>query len=408
MSLDRILDKVRQWRRPWASGSEPLEIHRAILEDVEAQSVAAGGGRRVFPFDRVEVKLLAATPEEKVRLEAVAQEAWNLPAEAAERLRARGVRVPEGLVVSVEVVEAAAMAPGGRRYTVTFSKTARQGTPAGPAKAAATAAEVARAGSSADAGAAPARCSANAEAAQVRADANAEAAQVGGDANAAAAGEVGATAAMGAFADEAGGGGGPAADAVAAGGPAVDAGATGSGAPAGASTPAVAAVATAEATMAGVGGAAAVGMIGERPAARQGRGGRPLLRLAVLKGKAVREAYSCDADRLYLGRLEEVVDGAGRVRRRNDIAFLEEGDLNQTVSREHARIAWEPESRAFWLRDEGSSSGTVIFRAGRSIEVSRHDRRGVRLETGDEVYLGRAALRVEIGDASGASPRFDP
>jgi hypothetical protein len=401
MSLDRILDKVRQWRRPWASGSEPLEIHRAILEDVEAQSVAAGGGRRVFPFDRVEVKLLAATPEEKVRLEAVAQEAWNLPAEAAERLRARGVRVPEGLVVTVEVVAAAALAPGGRRYAVTFSKTARQGTPSGPARAAATAAEAARAGSTADAGAAPARSSANAEPAQVRAGANAEAAQVGAAADAAAAGEVGATAAMGAVADEAGGGGGPAADAVAAGGgPAVEAGATGPGALAGASAPAVAAVAAAEATTAGAGaGAAAVGLIGERPAARQGHGGRPLLRLAVLKGKAVREAYSCDADRLYLGRLEEVLDGAGRVRRRNDVAFLEEGDLNQTVSREHARIAWEPESRAFWLRDEGSSSGTVIFRAGRSIEVSRHDRRGVRLETGDEVYLGRAALRVEIGDA---------
>jgi hypothetical protein len=283
MSLDRILEKVRQWRRPWASGSEPLEIHRAILEDVEAQSVAAGGGgRRVFPFDRVEVKLLAATPEEKVRLEAVSQEAWNLPAEVVERLRARGVRVPAGLLVTVVVVETPATATAGRRYALTFAKAAaRQG--ADPAAAAAAAAD-----------AAPPET-------------------------------------------------GPAAE------------------------------------------------------------GRPVLRLTVFKGKAVREAYAFDADRIYVGRLEEVLDDAGRVRRRNDIAFLEEGDLNQTVSREHARIAWEPESRAFWLRDEGSSAGTVIFRAGRSIEVSRHDRRGVRLESGDEVYLGRAAVRVEAG-GSGAEP----
>jgi len=85
------------------------------------------------------------------------------------------------------------------------------------------------------------------------------------------------------------------------------------------------------------------------------------------------------------------------VKRRNDIAFLEEGELNQTVSREHARIAWDPETQAFWLRDEGSASGTLLLRSGRSIEVSRHDRRGVRLQSGDEVYLGRAAVRVEIG-----------
>ncbi|HTQ78519.1 MAG TPA: FHA domain-containing protein, partial [Thermoanaerobaculia bacterium] len=87
----------------------------------------------------------------------------------------------------------------------------------------------------------------------------------------------------------------------------------------------------------------------------------------------------------------------GRVKRRNDVAFLEEDDLSQTVSREHARIAWDPESGAFWLRDEGSASGTLLFRAGRSIEVSRHDRRGVKLEDGDEIYLGRAAVRVNVG-----------
>jgi hypothetical protein len=33
--------------------------------------------------------------------------------------------------------------------------------------------------------------------------------------------------------------------------------------------------------------------------------------------------------------------------------------------------------------------------------VSRHDRRGVRLESGDEVYLGRAAIKVEIGGDAG-------
>jgi FHA domain len=263
MSIDRLIDKLRHWGRPWVAGTEPLEIHRALLEDVEAQVVAVGGGRRVFPFDRVEVKLLATTPEEVSRLHAIAREGWDLEREVRERLKGNGARFPEGLAILVEVTEQDGPEFGGRRYALAFRKT-DQGEAELPARAV-----------------------------------------------------------------------------------------------------------------------------------------RPLLRLAVLKGKAVRDAYELAADRVYLGRLEEVLDAAGRIKRRNDVAFLEEGELEQTVSREHARIAWDPESSAFWLRDEGSASGTLLFRAGRSIEVSRHDRRGVRLESGDEIYLGRAALKVEIDQGGG-------
>jgi hypothetical protein len=265
MSLDRFLDKLRGWGRPWTTGVEPVEIHRALLEDVEAQAVAVGGGRRVFPFDRVEVKLLAATPEERARLEAIAAEGWELEREIRERLRAAGARFPEALAVPVVVTEDDGPEFGGRRYALAFRK--------------------------------------------------------------AAAGEA-------------------------------------------------------------------------EPAAGASR---PGLRLTVHKGQAVRDAYDLDADRIFLGRLEEVLDAVGRVKRRNDVAFVEGGEIEQTVSREHARIAWDEESRAFWLRDEGSASGTLLFRAGRSIEVSRHDRRGVRLLSGDEIYLGRAALKVEIAAAAPAA-----
>jgi hypothetical protein len=261
MSLDGLLDKLRHWGRPWVAGTEPVEIHRALLEDVEAQVVAAGGGRRVFPFDRVEVKLLAGNAEERSRLQAIATAGWDLEREVKERLRACGARFPDRLTVPVSVTGEAGPEFGGRRYALAFRQ--------------------------------------------------------------AAAGEAEASA----------------------------------------------------------------------------RAGRPVLHLAVLKGKAAQDAYDLAGDRVFLGRLEEVLDLAGRVKRRNDVAFLEEGEIEQTVSREHARIAWEPESHAFWLRDEGSASGTLLFRAGRSIEVSRHDRRGVRLESGDEIYLGRAALKVEIGGA---------
>jgi hypothetical protein len=260
--MSGIMDKLRQWGRPWAAGTEPVEIHRAILEDVLSQVVAIGGGRRVFPFDRVEVKLLAMSPEEKTRLEAIAEGGWDLAREVQERLKTQGVRVPEGLEMPVLVTEERVPEFGDRRYALGFRK-ATQAEAASPA-----------------------------------------------------------------------------------------------------------------------------------------RNVRPVLHLTIMKGKAVQESYDFAADRIYIGRLEEVLDAAGRVKRRNDVAFLEEGDLSQTVSREHARIAWDPESGAFWLRDEGSASGTLLFRNGRSIEVSRHDRRGVKLEDGDEVYLGRAAVKVGISPST--------
>jgi hypothetical protein len=122
---------------------------------------------------------------------------------------------------------------------------------------------------------------------------------------------------------------------------------------------------------------------------------RPTLELTVLKGNATQHVYDFEGlPRIHLGRLEEVVDADGRVRRRNDVAFREEGEVNSTVSREHARIAWDEAAGGYWLRAEQNASGTRIYRAGRTIDVSAHDRRGVRIQAGDEIYLGRACVKV--------------
>lgn len=127
---------------------------------------------------------------------------------------------------------------------------------------------------------------------------------------------------------------------------------------------------------------------------------RPVLELVVARGKAAEEAYRFTAERVLLGRLAEVLDEAGRVKRRNDVAFLDEvgeaDEINRTVSREHARIGWDEEAKCFWLRAE--AQGVRIFRGGDPIEVSRHDRRGVRVMAGDEIYLGRACLKVSLGE----------
>jgi hypothetical protein len=125
-------------------------------------------------------------------------------------------------------------------------------------------------------------------------------------------------------------------------------------------------------------------------------GERPTLELTVLKGSATRKVYSFPAGRLNLGRMEEIVDDEGRVRRRNDVAFLEEGDVNQTVSREQARILYDEATGELRLRAEHGASSTRLLRDGRSIDVSSRDTRGVRLQNGDEIYFGRACVKVAI------------
>ena len=94
--------------------------------------------------------------------------------------------------------------------------------------------------------------------------------------------------------------------------------------------------------------------------------------------------------------MEEIVDDEGRVRRRNDVAFLEEGDVNQTVSREQARILYDEPSGELRLRAEHGASSTRILRDGRSIDVSSRDTRGIRLQSGDEIFFGRACVKVAI------------
>ncbi len=255
--MANLMDKLRGWMRPWTTGTEPMELRRAILEDVESRAVSPGGGRRIFPYNRLEVRLLAAGPREREELEAIVGGAWDLRREITDRLRDHGCSVPGSLEVEVSVTEEAAPEFGDRYWHVAYHR-------------------------------------------------------------------------------------------------------------------------------------------GEGAAA-SGPSRRPKLVLTVIHGQAAQRVYEFDSsDRITLGRLPEVLDEEDRVKRRNDVAFLEEGDINRTVSREQARIVWDPQAAEYRLRAEPGASGTRILRDGRSIDVSAHDRRGVRLLSGDEVYLGKASLKAAI------------
>lgn len=271
--MDDMIGKVRDWMKPWMKGTSPLEIRRAVLDEAESKVVAVGEGKRLFPYNRLKVHLLAAGAEERAVLEAAAKEAWDLQGEIAGRLADRGAPVPAGFSVEI-VFDEPRPEFGERRFFVEYEK-------------AESPAPVAVTPSASTAPAAP----------------------------------------------------GP--------GPALS------------------------------------------------TSGRPALVLTVSKGDASQHVYEFeDLPRIHLGRLEEVVDSDGRVRRRNDVAFREEGEVNTTVSREHARITWDGATGGYWLRAEQNASGTRIYRNGRTIDVSAHDRRGVRIQAGDEIYLGRACVKV--------------
>ena len=121
--------------------------------------------------------------------------------------------------------------------------------------------------------------------------------------------------------------------------------------------------------------------------------------IRVLRGVMERWAYSLTAPRIDVGRGAEVRDHRNRLIRTNHVVFTEGGgDINQTVSRKHAHIAYEPLTGHFRLHDDGSEHGTEIVRSGRTISVLRGTR-GVRLQSDDDVVLGEARVRIRFPTA---------
>jgi len=119
-------------------------------------------------------------------------------------------------------------------------------------------------------------------------------------------------------------------------------------------------------------------------------------RLVVVRGKAIPESCTIEKPRINIGRMQELTDSQQRVVRRNDVVFEEGGDeVNATVSRAHAHIKFERTSGEYRICDDESEYGTRVFRDGKSIEIPAGNRRGERLRTGDEIYLGRVCLRFE-------------
>jgi len=79
---------------------QPLEILLAILEAVEQRIEPTGRGARVFPFNRVEVSIVAPSLEARGRLEAVLGGDTPLQRRVLDRLRSAGCS-PVDVVIEV-------------------------------------------------------------------------------------------------------------------------------------------------------------------------------------------------------------------------------------------------------------------------------------------------------------------
>jgi hypothetical protein len=127
---------------------------------------------------------------------------------------------------------------------------------------------------------------------------------------------------------------------------------------------------------------------------------RRTARLVVVRGSANHAELPLSKARVNIGRTVEVYRAAGPSRR-NDLAFHDPSDVNATVSREHAHIMYSKKTGEYRLFNDrfyqtgakpDENCGLWIIRDGLSRPVHR-DARGVRLQSGDEIHLGRAVVR---------------
>lgn len=120
------------------------------------------------------------------------------------------------------------------------------------------------------------------------------------------------------------------------------------------------------------------------------------VRITVVKGQCTEADYVFEEPVISIGRTAEPTDAFGQVRY-NHVAFLETRDgINETVGRAHAKLQLDEESGHYHVFNEGSSNPTSIIRAGKTIRVAPRDPRGVRIQSGDQLQLGRAVLRVML------------
>ena len=119
----RAAGRVKSWfEPPLDTDARPLEIREAVVDHVERRAEPGAAGRRALPHNHVTVSLLAATPEDRVALEAAFEDI-----DRAIRARLSEIRcaVPNGFEVEMHYVRRAKPGWGAeQRFSVEYESRA--------------------------------------------------------------------------------------------------------------------------------------------------------------------------------------------------------------------------------------------------------------------------------------------
>ena len=101
-ALRVAVQRVQQWfDPPLDREAAPLEVREAIIEDVEHHVESAGAGRRVLPYNRITVTMLAADKPSRARLQAALA---GLQESIVARLTEIRCAIPAGFAVDTRYI----------------------------------------------------------------------------------------------------------------------------------------------------------------------------------------------------------------------------------------------------------------------------------------------------------------
>jgi hypothetical protein len=101
-ALRVAVQRVQQWfDPPLDREAAPLEVREAIIEDIEQHAESAGAGRRVLPYNRVIVTMLAPDKPSRARLQAALT---GLQESVVARLTELRCAIPTGFAVETRYI----------------------------------------------------------------------------------------------------------------------------------------------------------------------------------------------------------------------------------------------------------------------------------------------------------------
>lgn len=122
--LDRwMAAKVKSWTTKFSGqhAKELLEVRREILEEIRSGIQPLGGGKSVFPFNNVDIRIAAQDEREREVCRAAFAGEEGIAADIRELLAEAGCALPRGFQATFEVVDDPALAWSGRPFQVKCS-----------------------------------------------------------------------------------------------------------------------------------------------------------------------------------------------------------------------------------------------------------------------------------------------